>query len=285
MMPATAPALAGGETRGPRHAAGLLLEFARSSFLIMLAHRIRYMIGVLNYMTYVAVNYFLWEALYLSNPGQLRAGWTLNEMRTYVSVNWIVRSAYFSNADNILATRINKGEINSDLLRPTSLLLQSYGAALGEVAFRAAFMAVPVLLLALLVFGISPPASLLNGVLFAYSAFLAFHLFFAVNFLTGLCAVYTEKIQGFLWAKFMLLQFLSGLLLPLEFFPPAIRQVFEILPFKGMAHTPLSIYLGRVSGVELQGALLQQTLWTAALLLGCELLWARVRRRLSILGG
>ena len=42
----------------------LVVEFARSSFLIMLAHRVRYVVGVLNYITYVAVNFYLWQALF-----------------------------------------------------------------------------------------------------------------------------------------------------------------------------------------------------------------------------
>ena len=251
----------------------------------MLAHRLRYIVGVLNYIVYVAVNYYLWEALYAANPTGRTAGWSLHEMQTYVSVNWIMRSAYFSNSDNVLAGRINKGEINTDLLRPTSLLLQFYGAALGEVLFRALFMAMPVLILALAFFNIGTPATLPDALWFVYSAVLAFHIFFAVNFLTGLCAVYTEKIQGFLWAKFMLLQFMSGLLLPLEFFPRPVRLVFEALPFPGMAHTPMSIYLGRLSGEALLGALLQQTFWTVGLMIVCEVMWRRVRRRLSVLGG
>src|SRR5258707_3581286 len=104
---------------GLAHKFALMLEFARSSFHIMLAHRVRYIVGVLNYMTYVAVNYYLWEALFSDlPPGSRRGDFTLAEMSTYVSVGWIIRSAYFSNADNLLAARINKGEINSDLLRP-----------------------------------------------------------------------------------------------------------------------------------------------------------------------
>lgn len=274
------------EAFGLAHKFSLTMEFLRSSFLIMLAHRVRYMVGVLNYMTYVAVNYYLWEALYAGVPaGEARAGYTLAEMSTYVSVGWIMRSAYFSNADNILAARINKGEINSDLLRPVSLFLQFYGAALGEAIFRAIFMALPVLALALLVFNIAPPANALAAVCFSYSVLLAFHIFFAINFLTGLVAAWTEKIQGFLWAKFMLLQFLSGLLFPLSYLPPYLERIFGMLPFKGMSYTPLQIYLGRITGEHLRDELIVQTLWTIALLWLCDFMWSRVRRRLETLGG
>ena len=137
----------------------------------------------------------------------------------------------------------------------------------------------------LVIFNIQLPASVLHGALFLYSGFLAFHMFFAVNFLTGLCAVYTEKLQGFLWAKFMLLQFLSGLLLPFSFFPWPLNAIFEVLPFGGMAHTPLNIYLGRIRPEDLAHELALQTAWTVLFILACDWLWNSVRRRLSVLGG
>ena len=250
---------------------------------MMLVHRLRYLIGVFNYLVYTAVAWYLWAAVFRSSKEVVT--WTLPEMQTYVCVNWILRSAYFSNADNVLASRISKGEIASDLMRPSSLLTQFYGMALGEAFFRGLFMALPVGILIHLVFGIQAPASPAAALGFVMSAILAFHLFFAINFLTGLCAVFTENLQGFLWAKFILIQFLSGHLLPLEFFPAALRGALEWLPFKGIAYTPMSIYLGRWTTDQIVAQLLLQAAWTVVLLVLCEFAWRGVRRRLSVLGG
>jgi ABC-type uncharacterized transport system permease subunit len=146
-------------------------------------------------------------------------------------------------------------------------------------------MALPVLLLALCVFNISPPDDATAGICFVFSAILAFHLFFTINFLTGLLAAWTEKVQGFLWAKFMLLQFLSGLLLPVTYMPPWMQILFRWLPFQGMSYTPMIIYLGRVKGQQLIQELAIQAAWTLALVVACGLMWRRVRRRLETLGG
>ncbi|MBI3831430.1 MAG: ABC-2 family transporter protein [Planctomycetes bacterium] len=264
---------------------GLTFAFARSSFLIMLAHRLRYVIGVSNYFVYAAVAWYLWGAVYSGHDTV--AGWTLAHIQTYVCVNWIVRATYFSNSDNVLAARISKGEISGDLLRPMSLLLQFYGTALGELLFRALFMSLPVGILIVLCFGLLPPASVLHGLLFGLSVVLAFHLFFAINFLTGLCAVFTEKLQGFLWAKFLLMQFLSGQLLPLEFFNnfPLVRDAFTVLPFRHIAYTPMKIYLGEWPLDQTRDELVLQVVWTLALLVFCEIAWRVIRRRLSVLGG
>ena len=259
--------------------------FARSSFLVMLAHRLRYVLGVFNYFIYVAVAWYLWEAVFYRQDRV--ATWSLPQMQTYVCVNWIFRSTYFSNADNILAARISKGEIVSDLLRPSSLLLQFYGSALGEMLFRALFMGLPVGLVVGVAFGLLPPASAAAAADSAISFLLAFHIFFAINFITGLCAVFTEKLQGFLWAKFILIQFLSGQLLPFEFFRnyPSVQAVFELLPFKHIAYTPVSLYLGRWEPERVRAELLLQVAWTLGLLAFCALGWRAVRRRLSLLGG
>ena len=266
-------------------AAALTYAFARSNFIIMLTHRVRYVIGVFNYLVYAAVQWYLWGAVFYGEPKI--ATWTLEQTQTYVCLIQVVRSTYFSNADSQLAGRISKGEIASDLLRPTALLLQFYGSALGELLFRAFFMGLPVGLLLWACFGLLAPASLGAALAFAFSVVLAFHIFFALNFLTGLLAVFTEKLQGFLWAKFILLQFLSGQLLPLEFFKPypTVYAAFDALPFKGLAHTPLSIYLGRWEPAQVHFELLLQCAWTAALLVLCECSWRVVRRRLCLLGG
>ncbi|MCZ7645607.1 MAG: ABC-2 family transporter protein [Planctomycetota bacterium] len=257
--------------------------FARSSFLVMLTHRLRYLIGVFNYFVYATVAWYLWAAVFASQSTV--ATWNLRDMQTYVCVNWIVRSTYFSNADNLLAARIRKGEIVSDLLRPTSLLLQFYGSAVGEMVFRAFFMGLPVGLVIWLIYGLRAPADYTAAVCFTFSVVLAFHLFFAINFLTGLAAVLVENLQGFLWAKFLLIQFLSGQLLPLEFFPEAVRPFMAWSPFPGIAHTPMSIYLGRMGHEQMLREVAFQGAWTLVLLLGCQWGWAGVRRRFTAQGG
>lgn len=264
-------------------ALSLTFAFARSSFLTMLAHRLRYVIGVINYLVYVAVQWYLWSAVFQGRNEV--ATWSLAQMQTYVCINWIARSTYFSNSDSQLAGRISKGEIASDLLRPTSLLMQYYGSAWGEMAFRALFMSLPVALIVVYAFGLEPPANAAALAGFCVSMVLAFHIFFAINFLVGLCAVLTEKLQGFLWAKFILMQFLSGHLLPYEFFPAGVKAVFDWLPFSGIAYTPMNLYLGRWTGEQALNALALQFAWTAILMFGCEWGWRAVRRRLCSLGG
>ena len=76
-------------------------------------------------------------------------------------------------------------------------------------------------------------------------------------------------------------------MIPLDFFAPypRLHVLLELLPFKGMAQTPMDFYLGRLTGETLGWELLAQTCWTLALILLADRMWARVRKRLETLGG
>jgi ABC-2 type transport system permease protein len=277
-----------------RLAAAPILGFARMAFLDLLAYRLRYVVGVLNYVIYMGVQYFLWSAVYASAPGGEEGigGFRFREIVTYFAVGWVVRVSTFNNLDRELSERVTQGDIVLDLLRPPSLLAMRYGGALGEAAFRIAFMGLPTALVLFPLFGVRAPAAggSFAGALaviaaFVASAVLAFHLSFLINFMVGASTVFFERIRGFLWAKFVLIQLLSGLLVPLDLFPPWARTVLEALPFRGTIHAPASIWLGRGGGAGAARELALQAAWTAVLWFLARRLWARARRKLVVQGG
>jgi ABC-2 type transport system permease protein len=270
-----------------------VLAFARMSFLDVLAYRIRYLVGIANYTIYMGVQYFLWSAVYQSSPApEGIGGFGFREIITYFAVGWVLRVSCFNNLDRELADRVSQGDIILDLLRPVSLLAMRYGEAVGEAVFRLFFMTVPTALVLFPLFHVSGPAvpagaaaAAVWWLAFLASTLLAFHIFFLINFLIGVSTVFFEKIRGFLWAKFVLVQFLSGLLVPFDLFPGWARAVLGALPFRGVIYGPISIYVGRARGVRLCLEILQQAGWCLALYFAARWLWAVARRKLLAQGG
>ena len=82
-----------------------------------------------------------------------------------------------------------------------------------------------------------------------------------------------------------LIELLSGLLVPLTFFPEPVRRALAWLPFQHIAFTPLEIYLGKYGAREGLFALATQWLWVVALLVLGNLWWARSVRKITIHGG
>jgi ABC-2 type transport system permease protein len=86
-------------------------------------------------------------------------------------------------------------------------------------------------------------------------------------------------------AKHYVLELLSGLLMPIPFFPDWLAGISRWLPFQAIAYVPSSIYLGRFSGADLAAALGLQAAWALVLVGAGALLWKVEARRLTVQGG
>ena len=144
---------------------------------------------------------------------------------------------------------------------------------------------VPTYLIAVLVFGIAPPASASAALGFALSLLGAFLISFSLDFLLMIMAFWTFGANGLIYARRALIELFAGSLVPLTLFPDGLRAVALALPFQGLAYTPISIYQGRIAGADIWGSFLFQLGWALALAALTRLVWLRARRRLTIQGG
>jgi len=259
------------------------LSFARIGFLNMLAYRARYYVGVLTYLFNVAVYYFIWRAVFRQAASVV--GLSLPEMVTYVAVGWTIRSFYFNEIDRDIAAQVQEGRLAMNLIRPVDFQTAMIADSAGQSAFRAVLFTVPIGVVIGLVFPVRPPVSLLAGGLFLLSAVLSFFLVAAINFLVGLVAIRTKSILGILRAKYLMLELLSGLLIPTTLFPEPFRSILFVSPFPHINYTPAALYLGKATGGAAARLLVFQAGWTVALLAAGQFLWRRSRARITIQGG
>lgn len=259
-------------------------EFARIGFINILAFRLRYYTGIVTYLINVTVYYFIWKALYATDP-EFAAGFNFPEMVTYVAVGWVIRSVYFNNIDQNMATEVQNGNIVANLLKPTRIQAVYLGQAIGEASFRLFLLTLPSALVISLIFPVMGPASWTAAGAFLLSLAGSVLLVGALNFIIGSLAVRMKTILGLLRAKYYIQELLSGLLVPMTMFPPAMADVFAWLPFQHIAYTPLRIYLGKLEGAALAEALAAQWAWTFVLLVGGAIFWRWMAKRLTIQGG
>ena len=259
------------------------LPFARVGFMNMLAYRARYYVGVLTYLFNVAVYYFIWRAVFKSSPTVV--GFQLPEMITYIAVGWTIRSFYFNEIDRDIATQVQEGRLAMNLIRPVDFQTVMVADAAGQSAFRAALFTLPIGIVIGLLFPVRPPVSWLAAFLFLISAAISFFLVAAINFVVGLIAIRTKSIQGILRAKYLMLELLSGLLIPTTLFPEPLRSILLASPFPHINYTPAMLYLGKATGLAAVKLLALQVGWTTGLLALGAVAWRRSRSRITIQGG
>jgi ABC-2 type transport system permease protein len=259
------------------------VPFARIGFLNMLAFRARYYVGVLTYLFNVSVYYFIWRAVF--HTGHAVAGLSLDDMVTYVAVGWAIRSFYFNEIDREMGTQVQEGKLAMNLIRPVDFQTVMIADAAGQSAFRAVLFTLPISVVLALIFPVRPPASVAAGLLFSWSAIVAFFLVAAINFLVGLIAIRSKSILGILRAKYLLLELVSGLLIPTTLFPEPLRTILLASPFPHINFTPAALYLGKATGLEAARLLGLQAGWTVLLLWLGHWAWKRSQKRITIQGG
>jgi ABC-2 type transport system permease protein len=259
-------------------------EFVRIGFVNILAFRLRYYTGIITYLINVTVYFFIWRAVFANATGPI-AGFSLPQILTYVSAGWILRSFYWNTIDQEMAYEVIDGKIAMDFIKPVSVQGMWLARAMGESAFRLILLTAPTAIIVTLLFPVLPPASKLNFALFIVAAIGSFFIMGALNFIIGTCAIPLTSILALIRAKFWLIELLSGLLIPLNFFPRPLQVISSWLPFEHIAYTPLQIYLGRLSLTETLRLLAIEYFWVVALLFLGHFWWIRATRKITIHGG
>ncbi|MFZ0738099.1 MAG: ABC-2 family transporter protein [Candidatus Acidiferrales bacterium] len=259
------------------------LEFARIGFVNILAFRLRYYTGIITYLINVTVYYFIWTAVY--GGGKEIAGFNLAQMLTYVSVGWMLRSFYWNTIDQEMAYEVIEGKIAMDLIKPVSVLWMWFSRAMGESAFRLVLLTLPTAVVVAAIFPVQRPASGLDFALFLAAALGSFSLMAAINFMIGTCAIPLKSILALIRAKYWLVELLSGLLIPISFFPGPVQKIMAVLPFEHIAYTPLQIYLGKLDTRHALLALAEQWVWVVVLLRLAHAWWDRAVQKITIQGG
>lgn len=147
-----------------------------------------------------------------------------------------------------------EGRLSPRLLQPMDPVWHHVASHISERLARMPFM----VFLVLLFFALYPQAFWWPGLgqvlLFLVAIALAFILRFLIQYTFALVAFWTERASAIeqFWMLFFL--FLSGLIAPLEVFPPGVREVALWTPFPYLVYFPAGILVGLPVNI-LQGLL------------------------------
>jgi ABC-2 type transport system permease protein len=249
-----------------------------------MAYRFNFFTAILGALLTMALLYYLWSAIYHSAASM---DISYRALITYVCLGQAFSFARPGQRRVLvrIGYGIRRGDVVLDLIRPTDYQLLTFSETLGAYLMEIAMVSLPSYLLALLVFGIDLPASPQAALGFVVSLMGALFLIFSLDFLVGLMGFWTSSVWGLGYAKIAVVDILAGTIIPLTLFPEWLRRIVLVLPFKGMAYTPLAIYVGEIEGSAIWTSILSQFAWGVGLVLLTRMLWLRARRRIEIQGG
>lgn len=263
----------------------------RTSIEERLVYRADFALGTLFRFLPVVTQIFLWAAIFQQRDGQSGraaiAGYDFHSMVAYYLLAMLARA--FSSMPGLssgIARDIRDGTVKKFLTQPIDMLGYLFWHRVAHKLVYYAVAAGPFALVFWLCrdfFNGWPDAITLAA--FIASLLMSFLVGFLLEALIGLIAFWFLEVSSMLFIYMMLNYFLSGHMLPLDLFPPAVSAVIEYLPFKFLAYVPPAIFLGRYDSAQLAQELLLEAGWVVLLLIANRVAFARGVQRYAAFGG
>lgn len=210
--------------------------------------------------------------LYLAIPSGVN-GYNQDNLLTYLVIGALISSMIFCYGMNTIANQIAEGDLANFLLRPISFLgfWSACMAATRSLLILSGFIQVGLLLI--LFPQISLPSPSVHTLpYFIVSMVSAVILVQIIDFIGGISSFWTGRTYGPRWLITVLVQFMSGALLPIDAMPKVVQKILNITPFPSLIATPIKIYLGATDFAQ---AILVQWIWIVVLGIVLAILWRR----------
>ena len=239
--------------------------------------------GLITNLFFGALRVAILLALFGARPQV--AGYTPEDAITYTGLTQAFLSAFSLFGWYDLMRTVHRGEVATELLRPSSFLGMWLAQDAGRAAAQFLLRGVSILALYGLFWGLELPQGLGGWFVTLLSILLAWACGFAFRFLVNCAAFWSPDAVGigrFAWA---LMGLSCGFLMPLAFFPAWFQTMLAWTPFPAMMNSTVELWLGVARGADALRVLGLQAMWTVALLGLARFVLRRGRRRLEVAGG
>lgn len=241
-----------------------------------------HMIGhvILGVISFFAM-FFIWGAVFKDR--QFFGVYTFSSMMSYVLM---VRFLHFANRGNIgreIGLEIKNGSLSVYLLKPISYLKWWFFVFLSEriyeillrggmvfvfIVFFQKLLAFPGLSRLLLFICFLPISLLIN---------------YLINVFIAAVGFWTTDVRLFRSTIMMVIEFLGGMVVPIDLMPGFLGKICRFLPFQFTGYFPIKIYQGIESKIVI-GGFLTSTAWVIIITILLRLLWRKGLKKYEAIG-
>jgi len=218
----------------------------------VLEYRMDFLIELLNSLFPIIVQYFVWTAIYLNSTQTIINGYSYKELISYIFIATLMSKAIAPGFENEIATEIRTGKLNTYLIKPMSYYLSKIYSTIGKKIIHMAIIC-PIMLICYYVilnyWGM--PVEPRNILFFMITLIVAFLLNCCIFYALSMVTFWTTQSWGIIIAFQIVINILSGGVLPLNVIGTYISNIFRYLPFRYIIEFPVEVLQGNysISGV------------------------------------
>jgi ABC-2 type transport system permease protein len=252
-----------------------------------LTYRVNFLFRALFGLIPLMAQLSVWRTIYAGKGSDSIGGYTYAQMVSYYLMVVIVDmlTAVYED-DWQIAADIKDGNISQFLLKPINFIGYRLSLFFSGRLVYAAVAIVPVA--AFILFQSHYfvwPAGGVTLVCFLIALVQTALLQFFTSFAMAMLAFWVTEVSTFIFILYAFEYLASGHLFPLDILQPGLQHVLACTPFPYQLYFPVSVYLGKVTGVALLQGMLIQTGWVVAAWLGAVWMWRRGIKQYSAVGG
>ena len=183
---------------------------------------------------------------------------------------------------------IRDGNISYELSRPKKLYFLWYFKILGQRLANVTLRLFPILIIAFILpspYRMGLPESFAHFLLFILSLGLGTLLVVSMAILYPIITLRTLNEKGIVEFLINISGILSGLVVPIPFFPKFLQIISSLLPFQYISDLPFRIYIGNVSITNSIFGILIQGFWIIIMIGIGNLLLNKCLKRVVVQGG
>lgn len=230
-------------------------------------------------------SYFLWTTVF--SEKETVAGYDLQQIISYF-VAMLVLDALASSTDDDfrIAYDIRQGFLNQALLKPMNYALYQLSVFGATRLIYASTVIIPIIVLFFIIRDFVLLPNTLEQVLQTILAILgSAFLQFGISLCIGLLAFWVLEISAFSFTIFGLEYLLGGHVFPLTMLPEGLYKIVMTLPFAYEYYFPVSVWIGRITGVEAWIGLATQWGWVLTIALLSQIIWHIGLKKYTAVGG
>ena len=259
-----------------------MIALAKMQFKQYSIYKSNFYLFTLNRVVEVIVYIFVWQAIY-QQTGNAQ-GFSISQMVTYYILVVTLGPVALWGINEDMSQSIRTGKINKELLNPITYFQYYFGVNIGELAF-ATVTGIATFIVCSLIWGVSLPISLANFALFILVVLLGVPITFFLQMIVGTAGFYTNSIWGMQILRKSIISIFSGMIAPITLFPNWFQNLANILPFKELIYTPISIWLGQIPANEIFFIVIKQIIWGVILYLIARVFFNHAVKKITINGG
>lgn len=183
-----------------------------------------------------------------------------------------------------LDAAIRHGDMSFMLLKPYNPIIHYVAQSLSAKPLRFIVLLPLIAGVAYFVPGVNFALSPSMLALFFLAIAGSWAMLFLIQYTNGLLSFWISQTIGIADMWFGIFALFSGYLIPLDLFPPALRNALFAMPFRYMASFPIEIFTSHLAVTEILRGLLIQWAWVLVFFVVYRLVWTRGVKQYSAVG-